>query len=45
VPELRRVYGQSWTLTLAKGALLGVLYMLLIQPILLVTFFLVIRPI
>ena len=43
VVALRRVYGQSWTLTLAKGALLGVLYMLLIQPILLVTFFLVIR--
>jgi hypothetical protein len=43
VVALRRVYGQSWALTLAKGALLGILYLLLIQPVLLVTFFLVIR--
>ena len=45
VVALRRVYGQSWVLTIAKSGLLGFLYMLLIQPVLLVTFFLVIRAI
>lgn len=43
IVAMRRVYGQSWTVTIAKSGLLGVLYMLLIQPVLLVTFFLVIR--
>ena len=43
IAALRRVYGQSWTMTILKGGLLGILYLLLIQPILLVTFFLVIR--
>jgi len=43
IVAMRRVYGQSWILTIAKAGLLGILYMLLIQPILLVTFFLVIR--
>jgi len=43
IAALRRVYGQSWAKTIAKGGLLGILYLLLIQPVLLVTFFLVIR--
>jgi hypothetical protein len=43
IVAMRRVYGQSWVVTMAKSALLGILYMLLIQPVLLVTFFLVIR--
>ena len=43
VAAMRRVYGQSWTMTILKSGLLGILYLLLIQPVLLVTFFLVIR--
>jgi len=43
IVALRRVYGQTWILTIVKGGLLGILYLLLIQPVLLVTFMLVIR--
>ena len=43
IAAMRRVYGQSWTMTILKSGLLGILYLLLIQPVLLVTFFLVIR--
>ncbi len=41
--SLKRVYGQAWPWTLAKCGLLGVLYLTLIQPVLVVTMFLVIR--
>lgn len=43
IAAARRVYGQSWTKTIMKCGLLGILYLLLIQPILLVTLVLVIR--
>lgn len=40
---LRRVYAQSWLLTVIKGVLLALIYLFIIQPVILVNMFLVIR--
>ena len=39
---MRHVYGQSWTWTLIKCACVGVLYLLLIQPVVMITMVVVI---
>jgi hypothetical protein len=40
---LKRIYHEPWGWTILKAVLLGLLYVLLIQPLLLVTIFLVLR--